>query len=67
MAVWLTGHKGAGSLLQVREVSRAGSKVVIEGSVLGICAPLDGLKSREYATKLAESGLLYRDQFYDLG
>jgi 5-methylcytosine-specific restriction endonuclease McrA len=67
LSVWLTGHKVAGSLLQVRAITRVGTKVQIEGTVLGICAPLDGLKSRDYDTKLAESGLMYRDHFYDIG
>ena len=46
---WLTGTKNQGSLVHVKDLSREDGRLVIRGTVLGICSNLGNLKTREYA------------------
>lgn len=55
-ACWLTGTRDQGSLVHVKDVSREGQKLVIRGTILGICSNNGDLKNRDYATTLWESG-----------
>jgi hypothetical protein len=48
-AVWLRGRQAAATIVRVIEVRRASTLLVIEGSALGISAPFEGLKTRDYA------------------
>lgn len=45
---WLTGTRNQGSLVQVKDLSREDGRLVIRGTVLGICSNLGALKTREY-------------------
>lgn len=53
---WLSGTKDQGSLIHVKNLSRENGKLLVTGTVLGICSNVGNLKSREYATSLFESG-----------
>lgn len=53
---WLSGTKNQGSLIHVKNLVRENGKLLVTGTVLGICSNLGNLKIREYATKLFESG-----------
>lgn len=53
---WLSGTKNQGSLIHVKDLSRENGKLLVTGTVLGICSNLGNLKTREYATRLFESG-----------
>ena len=47
--LWLRGRQVVGSLIQVKNVGRLDGKLRIKGTVFAICAPLQGLKRRNYA------------------
>lgn len=49
---WLSGTKRAGSLLQIKDISRVASKVVLTGTVIAISSFTSGLKTRDYAARL---------------
>ncbi len=61
---WLSGTKNQGSLIHVKDLSRENGKLLVTGTVLGICSNLGGLKTREYAMSLYESGH-FRDPYAD--
>lgn len=48
-ADWLSGTKRAGTLLQVRSVERAGGKLLIRGTAIGISNGYGDLQYRDYA------------------
>ena len=60
---WLVGTKRAGSLLQVRDVSREDGRVVLTGTVLGIASFADDLKTRDYASSMI---ITSRHAFWEL-
>jgi 5-methylcytosine-specific restriction endonuclease McrA len=43
---WLSGTKNQGSLIQVKNISRKNDKLLVTGTVLGICSNLGNLKTR---------------------
>ncbi|WP_081076534.1 HNH endonuclease signature motif containing protein [Burkholderia cepacia] len=47
-SVWLTGRHAVGCFCRVGDVSRERGKMIIECTVLGICAELPAQKSRSY-------------------
>ena len=49
---WLVGTKNQGSLVHVKDLSREDGRLVIRGTVLGICSNLGDLKKRDYAMSL---------------
>jgi hypothetical protein len=49
---WLVGTRNQGSLVQVKDLSREGGKLIIRGTVFGICSNLGDLKKRDYASGL---------------
>jgi len=51
---WLMGTRNQGSLIQVKDLSREGGRLIIRGTVLGICSNLGDLKTREYAQSWLE-------------
>jgi hypothetical protein len=51
---WLSGTKDQGSLVHVKDLSREEGRLIITGTVLGICSNQGGLKTREYAQSLFE-------------
>jgi hypothetical protein len=55
-SLWLSGTKNQGSLIHVKDLSREEGKLIVSGTVLGICSNLGNLKTREYAVSLYESG-----------
>jgi hypothetical protein len=58
---WLRRRQGVGSLIQVKQLERAGDKLQIEGTVLAIRTALEGLKERMYELSLYEAGLGLHD------
>lgn len=46
---WLVGTRNQGSLVHVKDLSREDGRLVIRGTVLGICSNFGRLKKREYA------------------
>ena len=46
---WLVGTRNQGSLVHVKDFSREDGRLVIRGTVLGICSNHGNLKTREYA------------------
>ncbi|RVH33902.1 HNH endonuclease signature motif containing protein [Sinorhizobium meliloti] len=46
---WLVGTRNQGSLVHVKDLSREAGRLVIRGTVLGICSNFGALKTREYA------------------
>lgn len=52
---WLSGTKNQGSLIHVKDISREDGKLIVSGTVLGICSNFGDLKSREYAVNLYNS------------
>ncbi|MPS37011.1 MAG: HNH endonuclease [Stenotrophomonas sp.] len=57
---WLSGTKNQGSLIHVKDMSRKNGKLLITGTVLGICSNFGNLKTREYATIQLVSGEVHR-------
>lgn len=57
---WLSGTKNQGSLVHVKNIARENGKLLVTGTVLGICSNLGNLKTREYATSLLVSGELHK-------
>ncbi len=53
---WLSGTKNQGSLVHVKDIVRDSGKLLVTGTVLGICSNLGDLKTREYAANLLASG-----------
>ncbi len=51
---WLTGTRNQGSLVQVKDISREDCRLMIRGTVLGICSNFGDLKTREYAKSWLE-------------
>lgn len=51
---WLTGTRDQGSLVQVKDLAREEGRLVISGTVLGICSNFGDLKTREYAQSWLE-------------
>lgn len=51
---WLVGTRNQGSLVQVKDLTREDDRLVIRGTVLGICSNLGDLKKREYAQSWLE-------------
>jgi len=49
---WLVGTRNQGSLVHVKDLSREDGRLVIRGTVLGICSNLGDLKKRDYAMSL---------------
>jgi len=60
---WLRGRQDVGSLVQLKKVMSEAKKIILHGTVFGICAALQGLKKRHYDQSLWQSGLPHRDQF----
>lgn len=58
---WLRSRHGVGSLIQVKQLDRAGNKLQIVGTVLAIRTALEALKERMYELRLYEAGLGLRD------
>lgn len=58
---WLRGRHGVGSLIQVKQLERAGNKLQIVGTVLAMRTALEALKERMYELRLYEAGLGLRD------
>ncbi len=52
---WLTGTRDVGSLLHVKDVCRDQNKLILTGTVLGICTNNGNLKTRDYAVNLWRS------------
>jgi hypothetical protein len=48
---WLVGTRNQGSLIHVKDLSRNDGRLIIRGTVLGICSNLGELKKREYAQR----------------
>lgn len=46
---WLVGTRNQGSLVHVKDLSREEGRLIIRGTVLGICSNLGELKKRDYA------------------
>lgn len=46
---WLVGTRNLGSIVHVKDLSREDGRLVIRGTVLGICSNFGSLKKREYA------------------
>lgn len=59
-SMWLRGHQVAGSLVRIRSCDTVDGRLVITGTVIGICAPIDGLQKRRYDLRLWESGVAHR-------
>ncbi len=55
---WLVGTRNQGSLVHVKDLSREDGRLVIRGTVLGICSNLGDLKKRDYAISLYGSAPL---------
>lgn len=51
---WLTGTRNQGSLVHVKDLTREDGRLVVRGTVLGICSNHGSLKQREYANKWLE-------------
>lgn len=51
---WLVGTRNQGSLIQVKDLFRKEGRLVIRGTVLGICSNFGDLKKREYAQSWLE-------------
>lgn len=51
---WLVGTRNQGSLVHVKDLSREEGRLMIRGTVLGICSNLGDLKTREYAQSWLE-------------
>lgn len=49
---WLVGTRNQGSLVHVKDLSREDGRLVIRGTILGICSNLGDLKKRDYAMSL---------------
>lgn len=60
---WLTGTKNQGSLIHVKDLSREDGRLIISGTVLGICSNLGDLKKRDYATSLYDDVPLNRVEY----
>lgn len=61
-SMWLRGTGNVGCLLRVQRLSRAESKLHIEGTVLAIRSAYYELKDRHYELHLLESGLLQKPE-----
>jgi HNH endonuclease len=49
---WLVGTRNQGSLVHVKDLARENGRLVIRGTVLGICSNIGDLKKRDYASSL---------------
>ncbi len=63
LSMWLRGRKDAGSLVQLRTIERKAGRLIMQGTIFGICAAMDGLKRRMYELSLLKSGLPRVDEF----
>lgn len=61
-STWLRGTGNVGCLLRVQRLSRADSKLQVEGTVLAIRSAYRELKQRHYEMHLLESGLPRRPE-----
>ncbi|RWM46057.1 HNH endonuclease signature motif containing protein [Mesorhizobium sp.] len=62
---WLTGTKNQGSLIHVKDLSRDEGRLVVTGTVLGICSNFGDLKRRDYAKGLGRAIQLGRVEEYE--
>lgn len=62
---WLSGTKNQGSLIHVKNLARENGKLLVTGTVLGICSNFGNLKTREYATSQLVSGELHKQYVHN--
>lgn len=63
---WLSGTKNQGSLIHVKNLAREDGKLLVTGTVLGICSNFGNLKTREYATSQLISGELHKQYVHNV-